>query len=103
MPCGIYIRRRVEDRFTKSYPTPLSKKSTDWLAYLELHEGVIIQHNRNNIEYQVGTRRIPVDGFHRESNTVFQFHGCFYHACPRYEIVKIGTLIVNTLFILIFS
>jgi hypothetical protein len=24
----------------------------------------------------------PVDGFHEPSNSVFQFHGCFWHGCP---------------------
>lgn len=25
----------------------------------------------------------PIDGFHHLSQTIFQFHGCFFHGCPR--------------------
>ena len=25
----------------------------------------------------------PVDGFHETTNTVLQFHGCFWHGCPK--------------------
>ena len=27
--------------------------------------------------------KAPVDGFHEATNTVFQFHGCFWHGCPK--------------------
>jgi G:T-mismatch repair DNA endonuclease (very short patch repair protein) len=30
---------------------------------------------------------IPVDGFCAETNTIYQFHGCFWHGCPHcYEL-----------------
>ena len=28
-------------------------------------------------------REIPVDGYEPESNTIFQYHGCKWHGCPR--------------------
>ena len=83
MPCGMYIRRRESTNFYKEYPTAISKASTDWLAYVEESEGISIQHNRNDVEYRVGLRKIPVDGYHVDSNTVFQFNGCHWHGCPR--------------------
>ena len=27
----------------------------------------------------MGTKHIPVDGFHGDTGTVFQFHGCLFH------------------------
>ena len=33
----------------------------------------------NNTEKRIGERKIPVDGFHGPSQTVFQFHGCWWH------------------------
>ena len=27
--------------------------------------------------------KAPVDGFHEATNTVFQFHSCFWHGCPK--------------------
>ena len=49
MPCGLYIRRRRENSFMREYPAELSKIATDWLAYVEVTEGITIQHNRNNV------------------------------------------------------
>ncbi|GBN93480.1 hypothetical protein AVEN_83821-1 [Araneus ventricosus] len=39
----------------------------------------------NQIRKWKGERKIDditVDGFCEETNTVYQFHGCFYHGCP---------------------
>ena len=33
----------------------------------------------NDTEKRIGERRIPVDGFHAPSQTVFQFRGCWWH------------------------
>ena len=27
--------------------------------------------------------KAPVDGFHETTNTVLQFHGCYFHGCPK--------------------
>ena len=63
MPCGMYIRRRREENFTKQYPTPISSVSTEWLAYIEDRDGIEIQHARNGPELRIGVKKIPVDGF----------------------------------------
>ena len=65
MPCGIFIRRRSEDNFTREYPLPQSAVSTEWLANLEHTQNIEIEHARNMGEYRVGSRRIPVDGYCR--------------------------------------
>jgi hypothetical protein len=44
----------------------------EWQAY---SRGISIRHEYNNVEKRIGARRLPVDGFHAESQTVFQFHG----------------------------
>ena len=63
MPCGMYIRRRADENFTREYPGPLSSTATDWLANLEHDQGLEIRHARNSGEFRVGTRQIPVDGY----------------------------------------
>ena len=65
MPTGVFIRRRAEKNFTREYPTPTSAVATEWLANLEHTAGLVIQHNRNNSEYRVGVKNVPVDGFCR--------------------------------------
>ena len=48
----------------------------EWVAHTD---GLFIRHQLNRGEKRVGRRAIPVDGFCKESNTVYQFHGCFWH------------------------
>ena len=60
-----------------------SKRSNEWISFIE---------NENNIELQSvmspeGERRIgryKADGFHEESNTVYEFHGDFWHGNPKF-------------------
>ena len=78
---GIFIRRRDSENFKKEYPFPLSAVSTEWLAFIELEQVIKIQHARNGGEYKVGPNRIPVDGYCKETKTVYNFHGCWFHGC----------------------
>ena len=52
-----------------------------WLSYVAHKHGVYIQHGRN-----VGERREGpyfLDGCCEETRTAYEFHGCFYHGCPK--------------------
>ena len=40
-----------------------------------------IQHELNGGEMRVGRHALPVDGVCYETHTVYQFHGCYWHAC----------------------
>ncbi|XP_048588358.1 uncharacterized protein LOC125572213 [Nematostella vectensis] len=53
-----------------------------WLKYIEHREGegVFIQHAGNRGEVRLAGR-IKVDGYAESTNTVYQYHGCFYHGC----------------------
>ena len=42
-------------------------------------EGIYIRHQLNNTEKRIGGRKLPVDGFHAQTQTVYQFHGCYWH------------------------
>jgi hypothetical protein len=55
-----------------------SKSSIGWLKSFE----------NDNIQYSlnIGEQKIlkyKVDGFDASTNTVYQFHGCFWHGCPK--------------------
>ena len=52
-----------------------------WLAYTAQNNNLSIRHSRNFGEQRIGKYR--VDGYHAESNTVYEFHGCFWHGCIR--------------------
>ena len=42
-----------------------------------------LQHVGNAGEYHVLGTTFTVDGFHYETNTIYEFHGCFWHGCPK--------------------
>ena len=42
-----------------------------------------LQHVGNAGEYHVPGTPFTVDGFHPETNTICEFHGCFWHGCPK--------------------
>ena len=49
--------------------------------------GHYIHHARNGGEQKITLltgQSILVDGFCISTNTVYQFHGCFYHSCPEH-------------------
>lgn len=61
-----------------------SMKAIDWLEYVSKKENITIQHAMNDGEYKLPTTNIRVDGFCQETNTVFLFHGIFYHGAPQF-------------------
>jgi hypothetical protein len=61
---------------------PLDKHSIlalKWLSFTAERNNVNIQHVRNSGEKRVGNYRL--DGFHEETNTVYEVQGCFWHGC----------------------
>ena len=76
MPMGLFTRRRGETGFKKESS---SKMATEWLEWKAQNQGIHIRHQINDMEKRIGEKRIPVDGFHSPSQTVFQFHGCWRH------------------------
>ena len=74
MPTGSYTRRRAETEFK---PEHSRRMADEWVAWESAQRGVKIRHQLNNTEKRIGARRLPVDGFHSESQTVFQFQGNF--------------------------
>ncbi|XP_076095338.1 uncharacterized protein LOC143066225 [Mytilus galloprovincialis] len=61
-----------------------SIKAIQWLQYISERDGIDITHARNRGEKQIGP--FLVDGYHETSDgekLVYEFHGCFWHACPK--------------------
>ncbi len=58
-----------------------SHKQILWLKYISFKDRIQIQHCFNNLEKRNGP--YPVDGYSKETETVFEFQGCFIHGCPK--------------------
>ena len=59
-----------------------SKMSIMWLTYVA--KGSNIQHAINGGEKKltIDDQTYKVDGFCKETSTVYEFYGCFWHGCP---------------------
>ena len=60
-----------------------SKMSIIWLNYMS--NGFNIEHALNDSEKKLtlGNKTYKADGFCEETNTVYEFYGCFWHGCPK--------------------
>ena len=70
------------------YGPHYSRASLQWLTYeTDVHRLAGLLHAGNGPEVRLGLRHLPVDGYHPDTATVFQFHGCLYHRhdCCEFE------------------
>ena len=55
-------------------------KATCWLEYVARQSVTHIHHRCGHRGEQL-VAGVKVDGYHPETKTVFQYHGCFWHGC----------------------
>jgi G:T-mismatch repair DNA endonuclease (very short patch repair protein) len=67
-------------KFNKRY----SNMSTEVMSFIENLFGIHIQHGID--EYKIPDTRYSVDGFHKETNTIYEFHGDFWHGAEYLQI-----------------
>ncbi len=61
-----------------------SKVQIEYLTFLEGYYNIAIQHKGNSAkEHSIKTTRWKADGYHKDTNTVYEFHGDYYHGNPR--------------------
>ena len=82
MPTGWYVRRREENGFRPQQAQPYGQMAVQWLTWESVRTGYNIRHQVNGREKQIG--KLPVDGWCAKTHTAYQFHGCFFHGCPKY-------------------
>ena len=58
-----------------------SKECIKWLNSIAEKEHHKIMHAENGGEYNIPNTPYLVDGFCRETNTIYEFHGCYWHGC----------------------
>lgn len=71
IPAGGYLNHKYSD------------KSIEWMEFLNFKDNLNIIHKLNSktgAEIQIGMHR--VDGFDKNTKTIFEFHGCFFHGHP---------------------
>ena len=58
--------------------------SIAWLDYINKKNNIKIQHALEGGEKVIKciNNKLKVDGFCESTNTVYEFHGCFWHGCP---------------------
>ncbi|XP_067669969.1 uncharacterized protein [Haliotis asinina] len=67
------------DGYTKGQYSLISIQWLEWLIHSHDRH---IQHALNEGEYLIPGTKYKVDGYCRDSNTVYQFDGFLYHGCP---------------------
>lgn len=60
----------------------VSRQQIEWLNYLNVGYEETIQHYCNGGEYVIKGTKLRADGYHKESNTIFEYHGDFFHGNP---------------------
>lgn len=65
--------------FKKQY----SKSSINWLNFISKLYNITIQHGENIGEYRIPNTKFSADGFCEETNTIYEFHGDYWHGNPK--------------------
>jgi len=59
-----------------------------WLLHMEQTHWVVIKHARNGREYILPELpHFSVDVYCGETNTFYEFFGCYWHGCP-YQLFR---------------
>jgi len=59
-----------------------SKPQIKWLNFLSKYYNINIQHAENDGEYLIPETKYRADGYCKENNTIYEFHGDFWHGNP---------------------
>ncbi len=61
-----------------------SKSQIQWLEFLEIYYNINIQHMGNsNQEFRIKNTKWKADGYCKETNTIYEYHGSFWHGDPK--------------------
>ena len=77
MPVGCAIRRRSEYNF-KAEVRDSSYSPFNWMDFIAIKKNIDIIHYQNNFkEVRIGP--YYADGLCAQTNTIYEFNGCYYH------------------------
>lgn len=81
---GTHITRLFNHEKGHGCPKCVSVRSNvqiQWLEYKMIRDG-FIQHSDNTGEYIIPNTKLCVDGYNKETNTIYEFQGDFWHGNP---------------------
>lgn len=91
---GIHITRFFNHEKGHGCPKCVSVRSNiqiQWIEYRMIKDG-FIQHSDNLGEYTVPNTKLCVDGYNKETNTIYEFEGDFWHGNPNiYDLNSVNT------------
>ena len=78
----------VEEKLQTQLRDSLSDSERDQLDFMDPHYAPvrqpILRHARSTDgEFKLPESRYSFDGYDASTNTVYEFHGCFWHGCPK--------------------
>ncbi len=76
---GRHLRKHeieIKQTYKQSY------KAIQWLESIIAQEEIVIQYALNGGEYQIPNTRYKADGYCKETNTIYEFHGDYWHGNP---------------------
>lgn len=59
----------------------ISKQQIKWLEYISFKENLYIRHGMNEGELILPETNYRVDGYCKETNTCYEYNGCYFHGC----------------------
>ncbi len=59
-----------------------SKKALQWMAWIA-HKNNVTITNASSMQGEVKVGQHFVDGICHANKTIFEFHGCYFHGCPK--------------------
>ncbi len=62
----------------------ISRVSIQWLDFISVFYGICIQHGKNSTEFKIPGTRYRADGYCKDTNTIYEFHGSFWHGDIKY-------------------
>lgn len=60
-----------------------SIQQIEWLNFIQTKDNIYIQHGENSKEYQIPNTRFKADGYCKETNTIYEYHGDYWHGNPK--------------------
>jgi hypothetical protein len=70
----------------------------DWLDSIMDKDNILIVHSLNSGEYNIPNTKLHVDGFCEATNTVYEFHGDYWHGNPtKYHPDRLNTTTNSTM------
>jgi hypothetical protein len=59
-----------------------SKLQIKWLNFLQVYYKINIEHAENDGEFSIPDTKFKADGYCKETNTIYEFHGDIWHGNP---------------------